>query len=91
MAENIIFQPFRGTEEIIRNHPKIDGYVYFAYDTGNIYLDKDGGRYSMGKSSTGIVYANGNDTTIIKDDSEDDASTTYTISAAALENPAVLP
>jgi hypothetical protein len=65
MAE--IFQPVRGTESAINRMPVREGYTYFAFDTGNIYMDKDGARYLMGGSSTGIVYANGNDTTIIKD------------------------
>ena len=91
MAENIIFQPFRGTEEIIRNHPKIDGYVYFAYDTGNIYLDKDGGRYPLGGNSTGIIYANGNESTIVKKYPDNEEDDTYVITAIALENSAVLP
>ena len=91
MAENIIFQPVRGTEELIGRQPVTEGFVYFAYDTGNIYIDKNGGRYLMGGSATGIVYANGNDSSIVKDDSGDSPEGTYIISAIALENPAVLP
>jgi hypothetical protein len=36
--------------------------VYFAYDSGNIYLDKNGQRYLMGgSSSTGFAWANGSE------------------------------
>ena len=42
MAE--IFQPVRGTESAISNLIIREGYVYFAYDSGRIYLDKDGKR-----------------------------------------------
>jgi len=36
--------------------------VYFAYDSGNIYLDKNGQRYLMGgSSSTGFAWAKGSE------------------------------
>lgn len=91
MAE--IFQPVRGTEEAIKTkYSDIhEGYLYFAYDTGNIYIDKDGARYQMGSNSTGIIYANGNNTSIVKADPEDDASTIYLMNTSALENPNSLP
>ena len=91
MAE--IFQPVRGTEEAIKTKYQDihEGYLYFAYDTGNIYIDKDGARYQMGSNSTGIIYANGNDSNIIKADPEDDASTIYLMNSSALENPNSLP
>ena len=89
MAE--VFQPVRGLEEKIKNLTNHDGYVYFAYDTGNIYLDKDGVRHLMGGSSTGVVYAHGVEDDIIKADLEDEASFEYIINLDALDNPDVIP
>ena len=91
MAEKITFQPVRGTESTIRQMSIKDGYVYFAYDTGKIYLDKDGSRYLMssttsgGSGSTGFIWASGNDTTIIKAD-EDEASVAYLIHPSAFDD-----
>lgn len=82
MAE--IFQPIRGLEDNISKIPVLNGNVYFAYDTGNIYLDKDGLRYLMGGSSGGFTWCNGTDNTIIKT-SDDEENTTYAISFQALE------
>ena len=82
-----IFRPIRGTEETIRSIDKHEGYLYFAYDTGNIYLDKDGIRHQMGGTGTGnsgFVWANGTDSTIIKL-SEDEDDTQYKISLSALK------
>lgn len=89
MAE--IFQPVRGYEDKIARMPIREGYVYFAYDTGNIYMDKTGARYLMGGSSTGIIYAKGNDTNIINNNPEDDANTEYTLAFSALEDPNTIP
>ena len=88
MAE--IFQPVRGTESAIRRMPIREGYTYFAYDSGKIYLDKNGNRYLMsstsaGGGSTGFVWANGNDTTIVKANL-DEASSTYLIYPSALDD-----
>lgn len=35
------FTPIRGTEEAIRNLNIEDGHIYFASDTGHVYMDKD--------------------------------------------------
>ena len=43
-----IFRPVRGTEKSIIDHPQTDGAIYYAYDTGNIYMDKDDARILMG-------------------------------------------
>ena len=48
---NAIFRPVRGTEEAIRKMPKEDGYIYYAYDSGRIYMDKDNERIPMGGGS----------------------------------------
>lgn len=93
MAE--IFQPVRGTESAISNLIIREGYVYFAYDSGRIYLDKDGKRYLVSTkggegSGTGIVYANGDETTIISKHPEIQYNDQFTMLIGALEIP-VLP
>ena len=74
MAE--IFQPVKGTEAKISRYPITEGYVYFAYDTGNIYLDKSGARYPIGSNSSGIIYTNGTESDIINivDENEEPTS-----------------
>ena len=92
MAQNpFVFQPIRGTEEKIERVFKDihDGYLYFAYDSGNIYLDKDGHRYLMGgtggSGASGFSWANGSEDDIIKV-SEDEDDTTYKIPLSVLED-----
>ena len=36
---NPSFRPIRGTEEKLLSTPYQEGYIYFAVDTGNIYMD----------------------------------------------------
>lgn len=89
-----VFQPVRGTEEKIERIFKDihDGYLYFAYDSGNIYLDKDGHRYLMGgtngSGSSGFSWANGSEDDIIKV-SEDEDDTSYKIPLSVLEDSTV--
>ena len=86
MAEiNVPFQPVRGTQEAITARRIIDGQILYAYDTGRIYLDKDGHRYLIsnadsggGSGNAGFKWANGDETTIVKA-SEDEADNTYKI------------
>ena len=82
---SLIFQPIRGSEENINRLPKHDGFVYFAYDSGNIYMDKNDERFLMGSSSSGFFWCNGSSMDIVKA-SDDDSDTTYTIAFKALEN-----
>lgn len=89
MAE--IFQPIRGLEENINKIPVIDGNVYFAYDTGNIYLDKSQHRHLMGGSSNGIFYTNGNDSQILKVNPENEKDFEYKILFSALEDESIIP
>lgn len=94
MAENSFkFQPIRGKQEDIFTQYETlhEGFVYFAYDTGNIYLDKNGHRYLMGGNSTGIVYGHGTDATIIKDDPEDEHSFLYSMPFSILDEPSIVP
>ena len=89
MADKIVFQPVRGAENTIRRiqpSSRTDGTVYFAYDSGNIYLDKDGARYLMGSSGSGIIYSHGTDETITKQYPDDETSFTYLIPDSELDN-----
>ena len=45
---NTEFRPVRGTQATIDALPITDGYVYYAVDTGRIYMDKSDERISMG-------------------------------------------
>ena len=93
MAE-IIFQPVRGTQAQINREPIQEGYVYYAYDSGRIYLDKNGNRYLMsnkaggggGAGGTGIIYANGNDRQIIPEDLTEREPTIFIMDLEALED-----
>ena len=90
MADKIKFWPIRGTESQILEQPYYDGKIYFAYDTNKIYLDVDGSKHLMGGGNSGIIYAKGTDTTIIKV-SENEEEVNYYIDFEALENANVLP
>ena len=90
--EPFVFQPVRGTEETIQNMTTIrDGYLYFAYDTGKIYLDKNGHRYPMGSSSSGISYAHGTSDEIIKLFPDEENSFEYTFSFSILDDLTTVP
>lgn len=53
------FRPVTGTEEKINNAPKSSGYVYFASDTGKIFVDLDNEhRIAMGGSGVAVLYGN---------------------------------
>ena len=93
MADKIKFWPIRGTEAQILDEnicPYYDGKIYFATDTNKIYLDVNGTKHLMGGGSSGIVYANGSDTQIVKT-SADETDFGYTIALSALDNPLVSP
>lgn len=55
---NVKFRPVRGTEESIINAPIREGRVYFATDSGRMYMDKDGLRIPIGGGTSGIHYGN---------------------------------
>lgn len=84
---NSKFIPVRGKQADIASQPKRDGYIYFAYDTGNVYIDKfvDGevSRYPVGSGASGIVYASGDGSSIFKM-SVDDTDRNYRILMNAL-------
>ena len=55
------FRPYRGKDETIKGIPYSEGYVYFATDTGRIYLDYNNERLSMGGNGASVFYANDTD------------------------------
>lgn len=53
---DIKFRPVRGTEEKILNAPIREGRVYFATDSGRMYMDKDGLRIPVGGGTSSVHY-----------------------------------
>lgn len=52
------FRPYRGLDSKIKDFPIQPGYVYFATDTGRIYLDYEDQRLTMGGNGASLYYAN---------------------------------
>lgn len=52
------FRPVQGEEESILNTPYSEGWVYFATDSGKIFLDANNERIVMGGSGSSLYYAN---------------------------------
>ena len=89
----IKFRPVMGPEEVIKNTVQSNGWLYVATDTGNMYLDVNNHRISIGGAggsgggSTGFSWADGDDTTIIKASGEEDDDTTlYLIDVSIIED-----
>jgi len=92
MSENnkIPFSPVRGYEENIRRQSVVDGYIYFATDSGNIYVDAEGTRHTMGGSgSSGIHYTNASEADVTRVGGEDGEQAMYTIPLDKFENPVI--
>lgn len=75
------FRPYRGTDEMIQSKPYQPGYLYFATDTGKIYLDYDDSRITMGGNGASVYYASDESVT------EDKVSGRFQISLDNLDNP----
>lgn len=83
------FRVYRGLEADISHIPITDGYLYFATDTGNIYIDVQDKRKSMGGNgsgggNTGLHYG---DYPEIEPDEETEL---FTFLRARLENPSAV-
>ena len=65
---SIPFRPFQGTEEIIGKQDSYPGHVYFATDTGKIFLDTETERIVVGGGGVSVLYASATD---IKEDTVD--------------------
>ena len=97
MSDKIPFRPISGLDATIQDQVFNEGNLYFATDTGKIYLDtyKDGkaGHQLMGGSSSGFHFAQGTDQTIVIQD-EDTPNPYYYITfgvGGALEDSTVVP
>lgn len=58
---NIPFRPFQGTEEIISKQERISGSIYFATDSGRIFLDTQEERLVVGGGGVSVLYASAKD------------------------------
>ena len=80
------FKVVRGMEEVIKDLPVIDGYVYFAYDSGRMYMDVNGERVPVG-GGNGVVIHYGK----IPEDLEPESLNTYSITIDMFENQKTTP
>ena len=89
MSERARFTPVRGPEEVLLVKPFIDGMVYFATDTGKIYLDcfdnsgAEKNKLSVGGGGVSLIY--GYDPAPIAEDEEDEDNVNFSISLSYLE------
>lgn len=69
---NIRFRPFRGKEDKILALDKRDGQIYFATDSGKMYLDIDNeNRIPLGGNGASIFYAEAAEGDILQDAERD--------------------
>ena len=80
------FKVVRGTEERIQEYQYVDGQVYFAIDSGRMYLDVKGERVPVG-GGNGVVIHYG----LIPEDLEPEALNTYSITSDMFENQQTTP
>lgn len=80
-----IFRPVRASEDTINGMGYNEGYVYFAKDSGKIFLDVDNERKTMGGSGVSVFYA--------KDVSvqENEATGYFSLKTSALMDEAAAP
>lgn len=79
-----LFRPVRGLDTKIQEFPYNEGYVYFATDSGRIYIDSKDERSVMGGSGAAIYYA---DTTAV----ENEETAYYYLPISGLENTTSFP
>lgn len=84
MQDKLFFNPVRGTEASIENFKITEGYIYFATDSGKIYLDTATERIIAGGSGASVMYANAEKVTANTDN-------TYTILFSYLDDQNALP
>lgn len=82
VGEGVSFRPVRGTEEKILAGPVIDGYLYFATDTGRIFLAKGFDLIPMGGGGVEIFYAHAE-----PEDIKEDAGDGYYLTFDVLDDP----
>ena len=84
MSDKLFFNPVRGTEASIENFKITEGFIYFATDSGKIYLDTDKERIIAGGSGAAVLYSNAEKVIANTDD-------TYTILFSYLDDQNALP
>lgn len=78
---NPSFRPIRGTEEKLLATPYQEGYIYFAIDTGNIYMDANNqAKIPLGGRGAAVLYAKVKGTQNSGDDN-------YTLYQYGMEDP----
>ena len=91
MSEKRSFVPYQGREETISTHPFKEGSIYFATDTGRMYLDTvSNGRIPVGGGASGISFYysldNGIEIKTDEDEDEEKKEVLYTLTIAGLED-----
>jgi hypothetical protein len=84
MSDKLFFNPVRGTEASIENFKITEGFIYFATDSGKIYLDTDKERIIAGGSGAAVLYSNAEKVIANTDD-------THTILFSYLDDQNALP
>ena len=79
---NTSFRPVRGTDKTISSLPITDGYIYFATDSGKIYLDKENERILVGGGVGSVIFYGNAEEKLVQDPD----SLYYEFPKAYLEN-----
>ena len=58
MSNRLPFIPAMGKDSDIQNAAYSEGHLFFATDTGKIYLHNEGQKISMGGGGVSVLYAN---------------------------------
>ena len=87
MSDKTKFKVVRGYEEAIQAIPYTDGQVYFALDSGRIYLDARGEEKIPVGGGNGVVIHYGN----IPSDLEPESLNTYSVTLSMLEDQRTIP
>ena len=82
VGAGVSFRPVRGLEEKILAGPARDGHLYFATDTGRIFIAEYGEYIPMGGGGIEIFYAHAE-----PNDIKEDASDGYYLSFNSLDDP----
>lgn len=76
---SVLFNPVRGTEASIAKRPITEGNVYYAIDSGKMYVDTNKQRIAMGAAGAAIYYGTATDLKI------DELTQTYSIGSDFVE------
>ena len=82
MSSNPIFTPVQTSEAKIRDLDLQHGCLYFATDTGRMYLDTENERISVGGIASGVSIYYGN----VEEPVQDETNKLYSIYVADVED-----